>query len=294
LGDYIGTLSQLIATETARYPDLYQFGENILQGSRICGLARHLSGAVINVGNCENTHFGVGFGHMLAGGRAALFVKQLDFVLLAADQIVNTYHLLRAAPGELQGSFTVFVIVCDQGMQGPQSSFNALADLCSLARVDGYTLTNRGEAAHVVAGQLGRPGFRIIALSQRLFPTGLIDAPIVWAAEDSSVIQYSQGMDATAVCLNFSLPQGFAWAEGRSVSLFTAHPVLPHRWNRIIASAKVTGRLIVFDDGKGANSLAHKIALQALAASPGCKVTLHTRDEAVSFGVSPDRFEVAA
>ena len=96
------------------------FGENIDTGSRIAGLARGLkvnpAGRIQNVGNCELTHCGVGLGMLLDCGQAALFVKQIDFMLLGLDHICNTFNFIRAyRPRNSWGSFTIFVIVCDQG-----------------------------------------------------------------------------------------------------------------------------------------------------------------------------------
>jgi pyruvate/2-oxoglutarate/acetoin dehydrogenase E1 component len=293
--DYLAVMNGLIVEKAARYPDLVQYGENILQGSRICGIARKLSGRVINVGNCENTHVGAGFGMMLNGADAVLFVKQLDFLLLAVDPMVNTYNQIRASNDVTRlGSFTIVAIVCDQGWQGPQSSFNDLPGICSLARVDGYCLSNAGEARGIVARHLVRPGFRVLALSQRLFGTEALDLPVMDCSADDAVCQYLSGGEATVVCLNFSLPEAVRLTAGRSVSLFTVHPAGAHRWERIVQSAAVTRRLIVFDDSKGSVSMAHKIASRVLRVAPQCQVSIHTREAELSYAVGPDRFEVPA
>jgi pyruvate dehydrogenase E1 component beta subunit len=289
---YLEAINSLIAAEAAAHPDLLQFGENIDKGSRICGIARSLPGRVLNVGNTENTHVGAGFGLMLDGARSVLFVKQLDFLLLALDPMVNTLGLLRASHdlGRL-GSFTIVVIVCDQGWQGPQSSFHDLAGLCSLTRADGYALTNLGQARRVIESQLVRPGFRIIALSQRLFPAPALDLPVLHSWGREAVTQYAAGADATVVCLGFTLPQGVAVADQVPASLFTVQPVLPHDFAPIVESAGRTRRLFVLDDGKGAVSMAHKIATAVLRAQPDCHVSLHTRETGVIDAVSEDRFE---
>ena len=123
------------------------YGENIDTGSKIGGLARGLivnsDGKILNVGNCELTHCGVGLGIMLDGGSSALFVKQLDFLLLGLDQICNTYNYIRAYSLKASiGSFTILAIVCDQGFQGPQSSLNAANDFFSIANINGVSSNN--------------------------------------------------------------------------------------------------------------------------------------------------------
>ena len=144
---YLETVNQLLSEVLRARPDTLVYGENIDKGSCLCGVARGLPGRIVNVGNCENTHVGAGFGLLLNGINSVLIVKQLDFLLLGLDQIVNTWNLIRCAykTGDL-GSFTIVVIVCDQGWQGPQSSFNGFSNICSLARIEGYTLNARAEA----------------------------------------------------------------------------------------------------------------------------------------------------
>src|SRR5688572_19494537 len=127
---YINQIISCVNGVTTICGPVLLYGENIDTGSRISGLARGLKvnpgGRILNVGDCELTHCGVGFGIMLDGGNAVLFMKQLDFLLLGIDQVVNTYNFIRAyRPTVTLGSFTIFLIVCDQGLQGPQSSLNS-------------------------------------------------------------------------------------------------------------------------------------------------------------------------
>lgn len=274
---------------------LVQMGENIDKGSCICGLCRNLPGDLTNVGNCELTHVGTGLGLMMNGVHCVLYVKQLDFLLLALDQVANTMQLLRAQEAPITGSFTIASIVCDQGYQGPQSSFQGFNGICSAVRADGFAPVARAEVERVIAAQFARPGFRILAFSQRLFGAPVPDLPTVWEAEDQSCFQFALGRDATIVCLSFTLDSGVDLAArmavaGQSASLFSVHPVAGQRWERVVEDAARTGRLIVFDAGKETISPAHKLAAQALLASPGLRVELHTREEAVCDSVGSDRF----
>ena len=274
---------------------LLQMGENIDKGSCICGLTRNLPGVPTNIGNCELTHAGTGFGAMINGVHCVLYVKQLDFLLLAMDQMANTMQLVRAQGMELKGSFTIAVIVCDQGWQGPQSSFQGLSGICSTVRADAYTPVARAEIERIVPRHLTRPGFRIVAFSQRLFGAPVLELPVLWEAADQSCFQFASGDDATIACFSFTLDSGAELAArmaaaGRSASLFSIHPVTPHRWDRIAADAARTGRLILFDSGKETLSLAHKLAAQVLLAAPGTRVDLHTREEGAIDQVSADRF----
>lgn len=297
---YLETINRLVAAEAARHPALVQFGENIAQGSRICGLARNLGGRLLTVGNCENTHVGAGLGMMMEGGQALLVVKQLDFLLLALDQMVNTLNLIRAShPAGPSGSFTILTIVCDQGWQGPQSSFHDLQGICSLARADGYFLNGRGDAERIIGSHLVRPGFRLIAVSQRRFGEELIDLPVLASSgETGAELQYAPGEDAAIVALGFALPQALEVsatlrAEGKRAAVFQVNPVLPHDWPRLTSAAARSRRLIILDDAKGPLSLAHKIVSSVLRVSPDTHVTIRTREQEYEPAVNEDRFMVA-
>ncbi len=298
---YLTRINQLILEHAARLPDAIHMGENIDKGSCICGIAKGLGEAaarapgarVVNVGNCENTHVGLGFGVMLNGGNTILYVKQLDFLALAADPLINTLNLVRGVGG---GGFTIVAIVCDQGFQGPQSSWNGLSALCSLTRAAGYAISDAAQAEAVFLGQFGRPGFRIVALSQRLFgePAGT-EAPVE-VAPGPAVVRFGQGSGATIACFGFTLPQGFALrdrlaAQGGTAAMFAVHDVPAGGWNPAVHHAAQSGRLYLLDDGKGAVSPAHKLAHMVLAAAPGCRVSAFTREEDAPAQVCADRFE---
>lgn len=300
--NYITAVNQLIVDHTSNLAGAVLYGENINTGSRISGLTKNLrvpqAGRILNVGNGESTHCGVGFGLMMAGMRAVLFVKQLDFMLLGIDHFVSTYNVVRSHPHlDNLGSFTIVTIVCDQGWQGPQSSFNALGDLCSLARVPGYSITNGQDTRQVLERQLPSPGFRIIALSQRLFSTEFVEPPLVYAADDSSVFQYTVGEDVTIACFNFAFQQGKVLAEklaalGMTADLFSINPVVKSDWTRIVESIARTKRVVLIDDTKGVragcDALLRRLALQAL----GHDAIVVTRPADVPLGVCPDSLDI--
>lgn len=298
---YIAGVNAMLVEASARVPNVVLYGENINTGSRIGGLTKGLrldaGGRIINVGNCESTHCGIGFGLMMNGVPAVLYAKQLDFMLLGVDHFVSTYNAIRSMSGLPEsGSFTIVTIVCDQGYQGPQSSFNALGDLCSLARVPGYALTNRADAAAVIDSQIGAPGFRIIALSQRLFGTEFLGLEADYIAPDRSVLRYRRGADATIVCLNFSLPEGLDLADrlmgdGRTSSLFSVNPVFPIDWSVILDDVAKTDRLAILDDSKGAGSTGFELAHAAAQQRPGSRCVV-IRRERVAYGVDPESFGV--
>lgn len=257
---YIKQIIDQVNAVTERCGPILLFGENIDTGSRIAGLARGLTvnpaGRILNVGDCELTHCGVGMGIMLDRGNAVLFMKQLDFLLLGLDQIVNTFNFVRAysPPGET-GSFTIFLIVCDQGYQGPQSSMNSAGDIASLANVNVFCLNASSDAAEVISGNFVRPGFRVVCVSQRLFGSQPLDLAINWRSRDGAIFRYRSGSDVTIACYNFALRAGVAIADqlanaGLQSDLFHVNFVPGADMNGVRESCERTGRLIVVDDSK--------------------------------------------
>lgn len=257
---YIAQIIEQVNAVTARCGPIFIFGENIDLGSRISGLARGLTvnpaGRIRTVGNCELTHAGVGLGMVLDGGQAALFAKQLDFMLLGLDQFVNTFNIIRASrPRSSWGSFTIFVIVCDQGYQGPQSSFNGAGDFASMANIPVFCLNGAADATHVIANHFAAPGFRIMCLSQRAFGMPALGRAVEARSADDAVFQYGRGDAATIVSYNFSLRDacdldGRLRAAGAASDVFHVNFVPGMDTSLLIESSRRTGKLIVVDDSK--------------------------------------------
>src|SRR3989344_2221221 len=181
---YIQHINELIVKKTAATKELVLFGQNIAAGSFISGLTKNLKvgegGLIINTPNVENTLTGLGFGMMLGGVSSIFFMKQQDFLLLGIDQLVDTYNFIRIKKPE--ASFTIVFSISDQGYQGLQSSLNNFGDFCSIARIPGFTITNKADAEDVINTHLVSPGFRIIGVSQRLFGQEILDAPKIYAS----------------------------------------------------------------------------------------------------------------
>ena len=258
--NYNNHIIEQVNVVTEKCGSILLFGENIDTGSRIGGLARGLkvnkSGRIQNVGNCELMHCGVGLGMMLDGGQAALFVKQLDFMLLGIDQMCNTFNFIRAYRSRnTWGSFTIFTIVCDQGYQGPQSSLNGASDFASLANIPVYCLNGTDDASQVVQNHFASPGFRMMCLSQRLFGAPILDIAAEWSANDNSIFRYKSGSDITIVSLNFSLRDALSVdtqlnAAGVRNDVFHVNFLPGMNMEPLVESCAKTGKLIVVDDSK--------------------------------------------
>lgn len=277
---YIQHLNDLIRATTGSHEGpLVMFGQNIAAGSCLGGLTRNLPTGpmhhVLNTPNVENTMVGAGFGMMMTGVSSIFFMKQQDFLLLGIDQLVNTYNYVRLS--EPAASFTIVNIVVDLGYQGIQSSLNNFADFCSIARVPGYTVTNRQDTEGVFATHLISPGFRIIGVSQRLFHSELIDwteGPVE-SIEKDSIFLYSRGSDVTIAAFNFSLPQALELRRefalrGVSASVFSVNAALPVDWAPILEDARRTRQAVLLDDSKSVNRPCYALAM-ALYESAACE-----------------------
>lgn len=300
---YIEHINRLIREKTAETGPLVVFGQNVAAGSCVGGVARRVTTEgdrlVINTPNAENTQVGVGLGLMLRGVSSLFVMKQQDFLLLGADQLVNTYNVLRRRPPN--ASFTILTVVVDSGYEGPQSCLNNFSDLCSLTRIPGYAVTNREDAVKVFDAHLIAPGFRIIGISQRLFRKELIefDGPVA-SDEGAEIFRYAEGVDATVVAFNFALPEALElWRVLKEAdfeaSLFTVNAMLPGAWEVILADLARSQRLVVVDDSKGANRLSHRLLTEAASVCPpGNVISFHREFSDDWFTPNPDTFEVDA
>lgn len=267
---YIEHVNALIRKNIGDVDNLVCFGQNISAGSCISGMTKGLkvkSGSmVINTQNSENSLVGIGFGLMLSGVNAIFFMKQLDFLILGIDHIVNTYNIVRQE--NPKASFTIVAVVVDSGYEGPQSAFNSFADICSIARVSGYTVTNKADAEEILSSKLVAPGFRIIGISQRLFKTELIELEKSYSNPNSEIFQYMHGKDVTIACFNMSLPYGLELQKKLAennihASLFSVNAMTPIDWHKLLEDVKAAKNLVILDDSKSANKSCHMLMADA-------------------------------
>ena len=258
---YIEFINNLLKQEVSKHEDLVLFGQNISAG----GLTRNFKikegSRIINSTNSENSLCGFGFGLMIGGVNSILFMKQLDFLLLGIDHLVNTFNIIRNLDElKSKASFTIMPIIVDNGFQGPQSSLNNLSDFCSIARIQGFTITNNLDAQKIISSELIKPGFRIICPSQRLFHEEIHEQEkLDFTNKDNTVFQYNTGSDATIVCFNLSFPYGAELSNrlrDKKIysSLFSINSPISCDWTKIIDDIKITKKLVVFEDSKSVNS----------------------------------------
>jgi len=259
---YIEYVNEQIRNTVSNPGHLVLFGQNITAGSCLGGLTKGLSvsptSRMINSPNSENSLCGFGFGLMINGFSSVFFMKQLDFLLLGIDHLVNTFNNIRSTNEDNRASFTIMPIIMDNGYQGPQSSSNNFADFCSIARIPGYAISTKAEAELLISKKLLSPGFRIIGVSSRLFKEEILDIPFIFANKDYSLLQYSEGKDVTIVCFNFSFSIGWKVLENLKKSniessIFNITALTPINWKEIIDNVRHTKKIIIIDDSKSEN-----------------------------------------
>jgi len=269
---YLEHINSILKEEVGSHDNLIVFGQNVSAGSRISGFTKGFqvknTSRIVNTTNTENSLVGFGFGIMLGGDKAAFFMKQLDFLLLGIDHLVNTFNIIRNS-GQVRGSFTILPIIVDLGYQGPQSSFNNFSDFCSIARIPGFNITNKYDAEKIISTHFAKPGFRIIGFSQRLFKEEVIDpGKPTTEGKDLEFVQYKDGEDVTIVCFNFSFPYGWKLGlelekSGQKPAIFNVNYMTPINWEPILKSVRKTGKLVVLDDSKSENLLGFSFLAEA-------------------------------
>ena len=270
------------------------FGQNVSAGSCLSGLTRGLQSSpdsgleMFNTPNCENAMVGFGFGMMMRGVNSAFFVKQHDFLLLTIDHMVNTYNMIKLQ--ECKAGFTIVCIVVDSGFEGPQSRLNNLGEFSSIADFPTYGISTQQEAESILP-LLKEPGFRIIALSQRLFRDCMLEPTLSREGKDKIFCYSSQTetentesetikseqkeLDFTIASFNFSLPQSIelqnaAKQKNYDSEIFSITNALPKDFSDILESVKRTKKLVVIDDSRSINRSSDRLRLAVYEQIPDC------------------------
>ena len=145
------------------------YGQNILSGSRVSGLCNGLDKIqnckIFNTQNSESSLIGMGLGIMASNGKAIYIAKQLDFLLLGLDHIVNSYNSLLIQ--KKKGSFTIITYIVDTGNEGPQSRLNCLTDFASISKINCRFMLMSPDIKYNLKYLLNKPGFNLLCFSQK-------------------------------------------------------------------------------------------------------------------------------
>ena len=257
---YVQYINSLLKNIIEKEKDLIIYGQNINAGSCLSGLTRGVSdldGVISkNSQNSENMLVGNGFGMMLSGVSSIFFMKQLDFLLLGIDHLVNTYNIVRQQ--KPKSSFTIFPITIDSGFEGPQAILNNIDDFCSMADVEAYSFTNKIDAESIIDEYLVRPGFRILSTGQRLLQSETLDFSLIEKDKTCRYFKYKEGIDATIVCFNHAIPYGLELSNKLnsnriSSSLFSINTHSEFDISGLLNDIQTTKNLVLIDDSRSRN-----------------------------------------
>ena len=260
---YVKYLNNLLKEEVNKKNKVVIFGQNVHAGSYLSGLTKGFDAKngniLLNTQNSENSLVGLGFGLMLNNISSIYFMKQLDFLLLSIDQLVNTFNILRQK--KTKSSFTIFPITVDSGYEGPQSSLNNLDDFCSIAGIEAFSITNKSDSKYIIKNKLVSPGFRIITTGQKLLKKNVVDLKTIH--KNKNFFQYSKGKDLSIICFNQSLDYGLVLLrllkeKGKSVSFFSINAHHDFDKKFLLDDIKETKNVIIIDDSKSKNKLSEK------------------------------------
>lgn len=259
---FVQFVNSLLKDEISNHKNLVVYGQNVHAGSCLSGLTRGISDldGVIpkNSQNSENMLVGNGFGMMLNGVSSIFFMKQLDFLLLGIDHLVNTYNIVRQQ--KPKSSFTIFPITVDSGFEGPQAILNNIDDFCSIADIEAYSFTNKIDAKNIIDRYLVRPGFRIISTGQRLLQSEILDLNLIEEDKNCKHFKYKKGKDVTIICFNHAIPYGLELSNKLdsnrlSCSLFSINTHSEFDITSLLNDIQTTKNLVLIDDSRSKNPI---------------------------------------
>ena len=230
------------------------YGQNITTGSRVIGLTNNVEKIkdieLINTQNSEASLVGFGIGLALAGRNSVYFAKQLDFMLLGADQIVNSANSILLE--KIKNTFSIFTYIVDSGYEGPQSRFHCLQEFASLSNIN-CTYLIFPEDIKQNLKKMNKKNFNLFCLSQK-FSKQYILPKCSYVSNDKDVYRYKKGNKYTFVCMGFSAyPVNDILRNSKKFSntdFFVITNPLFKNYNEIIKSAKKTGIVYLFDDSR--------------------------------------------
>lgn len=297
---YVEFINLLIKEQVENKSEIILFGQNINAGSSLSGLTKGFKlkndSLIINTQNSENLLVGLGFGMMLNNVSSVFFMKQLDFLLLGIDHLVNTFNVIRQF--NPMASFTIFPITVDSGYEGPQSSLNNLDDFSSIAGIDSYTFTNAYDTQKIISSKLFQPGFRILTTGQRLLREDVIKIEATRDGPNYDYFQYKVGKDITIICFNQTFDYGFEMynqmlKKNIYSSLFTVNSHLKTNFEIIIDDVKLSKRVIILDDSKSRNKLSDFLLKELISKCNLNSYKMIVRNEEnINFSPSKDNLEI--
>jgi pyruvate dehydrogenase E1 component beta subunit len=233
------------------------FGQNITTGSRISGMTNFLDNLkkkveIINTQNSENTLIGFGFGLALSGNTSIYFFKQLDFILLGIDHIVNTLNTLILE--KAKGTFSIITYIVDSGYEGPQSRFHCLQEISNMSNANCVYLIFPEDIKYNLKN-INRNIFNIFCLSQKSSRLDM-NPKCLQICKDGKIFKYSSGTKATLVSVGFAsyfIYEKIIEKRKNNYDFFVVSNINIEDFSIIIKSARKSKKVLLFDDTRSPN-----------------------------------------
>jgi len=238
-------------------PKTILFGQNITSGSRISGMTNFIDYLkkkieIINTQNSENTLIGFGLGLALNGSKSIYFAKQLDFILLGIDHIVNTVNSLILQ--NVKGNFSIITYIVDSGSEGPQSRFHSLQEIANLSNAYCVYLIFPEDIKYNIK-KINKNILNIFCLSQKNSRLDM-NPKCIKIYEKGKIFKYSSGNNATIVAVGFSsyfVYENIIKKNSDKYDFFSVNNPIVENFDIVIKSAKKTKKVILFDDSRSPN-----------------------------------------
>ena len=238
-------------------PGTIIFGQNITTGSRISGLTNKVENIkniqILNTQNSEASLIGFGFGLMISKVNSVYFAKQLDFIILGLDHIVNTLNSVLLQ--KIQSSFSIITYIVDSGYEGPQSRFHCLSDISSMSKANCCYLIFPDDIK-INLKKINKKGLNIFCLSQK-FSKQTNCPKVIYADKSGDFFKYNNGKKYTLIAMGFSAYEVYELIKKnikfKDSDLFVITNPSFKKAEKILNSAKKTKNVYLFDDSRSEN-----------------------------------------
>ena len=195
------------------------FGQNVTYGSKISGLTKDIEKIknikIYNTQNSENSLVGFGLGLMLNNSNSIYFAKQLDFLLLAFDHLVNTYNYILFK--KKIGSFSIITYIVDSGYEGPQSRLHNFQEISSLSFVDCNYLVFPQDI-ELNLKKIRKRNFKIFCLSQR-YSKSKYNPRLIQKIKNHNIFQYKKGKNGTIISIGFASYRAYELIKSKNLDV---------------------------------------------------------------------------
>ncbi len=271
------------------------FGQNITTGSRISGLTNKIEKIknveIFNTQNSESTLIGFGLGLMISRVNSVYFAKQLDFIILGLDHIINTLN--SALLEKIKSSFSIITYIVDSGYEGPQSRFHCLSDISSMSKAKCIYLVFPDDIKFNLK-YLNKTGLNIFCLSQK-FSKQINYPKALYLDKNGDYFKYNNGKKKTLITLGFAAYEVFDLIKNNSKfkdsDLFVITNPAFNKIDKIMKSAKKTKNVYLFDDSRSKNRKLDQLEIKIREQSNKINIKKFYRKENIkSLYPNPDNY----